>query len=184
MIFSLGVFAMELTDVLDKESWKELEQEIYDRSGMRPRIYDINGMGITGDGVFGNKLCAEIQSIPKAQTFICAVAHNNLAMIAKNTRNPVIEECDAGMIKIVVPIFVSDEFVGAAGGCGKVLEDGEVDTFMVNRASEIPEERVEELTTTVGITNQADMEALADFIAQRITEIVEDFQQKNGLISC
>lgn len=171
---------MELTDIMDKEGWKELEQEIFDRSGLRPRVYDINGMGITGKGVYGNELCAEIQSIPKAQTFICAVAHNNMAAMAKNTRKPVVEECDAGMLKIVVPVFVGDEFVGAAGGCGKVFEGGEVDTFMVNRASEIPEDKVKDLARTVGTAKRQEMEALADFIAQRISDIVGSYEKDNG----
>ena len=171
---------MELTDILDKEGWKELEQEIFDRSGLRPRVYDINGMGITGKGIYGNELCAEIQSIPKAQTFICAVAHNNMAVIARNTRAPVIEECDAGMVKVVVPIFIGDELIGAAGGCGKVLEDEEVDAFLVNQASELPEERVAELSKTVGTTTRKDMEELAEFIAERISGIIRDYEKNNG----
>jgi len=169
---------MELTDILDKDGWLKLEQDIYERSGMRTRVYNVEGIGVTGEGGFCNKLCEEIQSVPKAQTFICAVAHNNLAMMARNSREPVIEECDAGLVKIVVPIFVGDEFVGAAGGCGKLLEDGEVDTFMVNRASDIPEERVEELSRTVETTRRGDVEDLADYIAGRIVEIVAEHEKR------
>lgn len=169
---------MELTDILDKDGWLKLEQDIYERSGMRTRVYNVEGIGVTGEGGFCNKLCEEIQSVPKAQTFICAVAHNNLAMMARNSQEPVIEECDAGLVKIVVPIFVGDEFVGAAGGCGKLLEDGEVDTFMVNRASDIPEERVEELSRTVETTRRGDVEDLADYIAGRIVEIVAEHEKR------
>jgi ligand-binding sensor protein len=103
-----------------------------------------------------------------------------MATVARNTRKPVIEECDAGMLKIVAPIFVGDELVGTAGGCGKIFEGGEVETFMVNRASDIPEDKVEELARTVGTAKRRDMEELADFIARRISEIVGAYEKNKG----
>jgi ligand-binding sensor protein len=164
---------MELTDVLPVEDWAELEQEIYERSGMRPRVYNVDGVGITDQSMYGNALCAKIQSIPKAQTFICAVAHNNMAVMARNSREPVVEECDAGLIKVVVPIFVEDEFIGAAGACGKVDEEGEADVFMINRSAEIPEEEIEELAGDVPSTTREAMEELAAFIRTRLAEMIQ-----------
>lgn len=164
---------MELTDLLPVEDWARLEREIYERSGMRPRVYDTGGVGITDQSIYGNSLCAKIQSIPKAQTFICAVAHNNLAAMAKNQRKPVVEECDAGMIKVVVPIFAGEEFVGAAGACGKLVEEGEVDAFMINRSTGISEEEIEELAGDVESTTRIEMEDLAAFIEKRLNEMVQ-----------
>jgi ligand-binding sensor protein len=161
---------MKLTDVLPVEEWAELEREIYESSGMRPRVYDVEGVGVTEQSVFGNELCARIQSIPKAQTFICAVAHNNMAVMAKNTGEPVVEECDAGMVKIVVPIFVDGEFIGAAGACGKLADGEEVDAFMVNRSSDIPEEEVEALASNVPSAPRSEMEDLAEFVRGRLDE--------------
>jgi len=168
---------MKLTDISPKETWAELENEIWERFGMRPRVYDTEGVGFTDVSFFGNDLCKMIQSTPKAQTFICAVAHNNMATMARNTRQPVIEECDAGLIKVVVPIFVKDEFVGAAGACGKLVEDGEVDAFMVNRSSDVPEDRVEELAKTVPSTTRKEMEELARFVSERVEKIIKDYEQ-------
>lgn len=161
---------MELTDVLPVEDWAELEREIYGKTGMRPRVYDVEGVGVTDQSMYGNKLCARIQSIPKAQTFICAVAHNNMAVMARNTRGPVVEECDAGLSKIVVPIFAGDEFIGAAGACGKLVEDGEVDAFMINRSSGIPEEEVEELAAEVPSVTRSEVESFAAFIQERLDD--------------
>jgi ligand-binding sensor protein len=161
---------MKLTDVLPVKDCVELEKEIHEASGMRPRVYDVEGVGVTDESVFGNELCARIQSIPKAQTFICAVAHNNMAAMAKNRGEPVVEECDAGMVKIVVPIFVDGEFIGAAGACGKLAEGEEVDAFMVNRSSGIPEEEVEALAAAVPSAPRSEMEALAALIQERLKE--------------
>ena len=163
---------MQLTDILPLEDWAELEREIHERSGMRPRVYDVDGMGITGQIIYGNPLCARIQTTPKAQTFICAVAHNNLAAMARNSRQPVVEECDAGLIKVVVPIFVGQEFVGAAGACGKLAEEGEVESFMINRSADIPEEEIEELAGDIPSTTWSDMEEFASYIRKRLDEMI------------
>lgn len=161
-----------MTDIQPKERWAELEREIHRRSGMRPRIYDPGGVGITENSICGNPLCEKIQSIPKAQTFICAVAHENLAAMAKKSGEPVIEECDAGMVKIVIPIFSGDRFLGAAGCCGMIMEGGEVDAFMVNRSAGIPEEEVERLASQIETATMEEAESLAAWIAGRVSELV------------
>jgi ligand-binding sensor protein len=165
---------MELTDILPKEDWAALEREIHEISGMRPRVYDINGMGITDVSFFANDLCARIQSIPKAQTFICAVAQNNMAAMARNTREPVVEECDAGMVKVVIPIFANDEFVGTVGGCGKILDDEEVDTYMIHQSSDLPEEEIEKLAESIPVVTREEMEALAARIEARLEALIRD----------
>jgi ligand-binding sensor protein len=56
----------------------------------------------------------------------------NYAGMARQSKTPVIGECDVGFLKLVVPVFVNDEFLGSIGACGLLLEDSEVDTFIVN----------------------------------------------------
>jgi ligand-binding sensor protein len=164
---------MQLTDIQPLEKWARLEQAIRARSGLRARVYDINGVGITDPSAHANALCPEIRSTAKGLTFICAVAHQNLAAMAQNTRKPVVEECDAGLIKIVVPIFCGDEFVGAAGGCGLLMADGEVDEFMINKTTDLPEARIAELVEGIATIAADEVDALTDFIAQAIRELVE-----------
>ena len=105
---------MKLTDLQPLEKWIELEDAIHHRSGMRASVYDIDGVGITGQSQHANDLCPAIRATGKGQTYICAVAHQNMAAMSQNGRSPVIEECDAGMVKIVVPIFAGDEFINIA----------------------------------------------------------------------
>ena len=164
---------MKLTDLQPLETWIELEEAIHRRSGMRASIYDVDGIGITGQSRQANDLCREIRATGKGQTYICAVAHQNMAAMAQNERSPVIEECDAGLLKIVVPIFCGDEFVGAAGGCGLLLEDGEVDDFMINKTTDLPEEKIRRLADGVGAMTQAQAEDLAAFIAGEVGRLTE-----------
>ncbi len=157
---------MELTDVLPIEEWIEFEDDIRRRSGLMASIYNVDGIRITGRRNWPNRLCPAIKATDKGQAFICAVAHMNLAIIARNTRAPVIEECDAGLLKLVVPIFVGDRFLGAFGGCGMLLEDGEIDSFMINKTTGIPEEEIEKLSVDIPTIGREEVQALAGYIQQ------------------
>ncbi len=165
---------MKLTDLQPLEKWVALEETIRRRSGMRASIYDVDGIGITGKSRQANDLCPAIRATGKGQTYICAVAHQNMAAMAQNSRSPIIEECDAGLLKIVVPIFFQGEFIGAAGGCGRLLEDGEIDDFMINKTTELAEEEIAERAGSVSTISRTEAEGLAAFIADEIDRMIHE----------
>ena len=140
---------MELTDLLPVEEWMKLEKEIHARYGLDTNVFNTDGIRITPYKSWVNRICPEIKATDKGQSFICAVAHMNLAVMARNSGQAVVEECDAGIVKIVVPVFVADNFIGAVGACGKCLEEGEVDAFLVNKITDIEEEKVESLARDI-----------------------------------
>jgi ligand-binding sensor protein len=164
---------MKLTDIAPLERWMELENDINIRSGMDANVFDIKGYRISPQKHWVNTLCPAIKDTDKGQSFICAPAHMNIAAQAMRSREPVIEECDAGMIKLVVPIFVEDEFVGAVGACGLKFEDSEIDAFLVNKMTEIDEEKVETLATTVPSIARVKAAELAGYIQDRLSVILE-----------
>lgn len=162
---------MELTDLLPLEKWAELENEIHEHSGLESNIFNTEGIRITDNKVWVNRLCPAIKATDKGQAFICAVAHMNLANQAKEESKPVIEECDAGLMKIVVPIVVDNQFVGAVGACGLLAEGSEVDSFLINKMTDIDEEEVEALCEDLSIIKKGKAEEVAQFIWEKIREI-------------
>jgi len=80
------------------------------------------------------------------------------------------------LIKIVVPIFAGDEFIGAAGGCGLLMEDGEVDDFMINKTTDIEEEKIAALAESVATVTQHEAERLAAYIAGEIDRVIKRYQ--------
>jgi ligand-binding sensor protein len=142
---------MKLTDIAPLDTWLELEQQINERSGLNASVFNVDGVRITNFKRWANKLCPVIKADEKGQNYICAVAHQSIAAEAQHSRQPVIAECDAGLMKMVVPIFINDEFLGVAGGCGYVLGDGEVDTFMVNKTIGLAEEKLKNLSDDVPV---------------------------------
>lgn len=163
---------MKLTDLAPMARWVALEQEINARSGLDANVFDPKGYRISEIKNWANRLCPEIKATDKGQSFICAPAHMNIAAMAMKQRRPVIEECDAGMVKLVVPVFLDDAFVGAVGACGMLLDDGEVDGFLVNKMTDIEEEKIERLSAGLPSISAARAEALARWIAAQVEQIV------------
>jgi ligand-binding sensor protein len=167
---------MELTDLLPVEEWMKLEKDIHEQYGLDTNVFNTSGIRITPNKAWVNRLCPEIKATDKGQSFICAVAHMNLAIMARNSREAVVEECDAGIVKIVVPIYIGDDFVGAVGACGKCLDDGEVDTFLVNKVTDIEEEKVESLIQDIGHISTESTRELIIYVEERLQDIIQQYQ--------
>jgi len=164
---------MKLTDIAPLERWMELENDINARSGMDANVFDTKGYRISPQKHWANELCPAIKDTDKGQSFICAPAHMNLAAQAARAGETVIEECDAGMIKLVVPIVADGEFIGAVGACGMRFEDSEVDAFLVNKMTDIDEDRVEFLAAGVPTITREAAEELGRYIRKRVEAILD-----------
>ena len=167
---------MKLTDIAPQEKWVELESQINQRSGLDANLFNIEGYRISDCKNWANKLCPEIKATDKGQSFICAPAHMNIAHQAMKTRKAVIEECDAGLAKIVVPVFVDEEFVGAVGACGFLLDDGEVDSFLVNKMTDIEEEKIESLSQGIPSITSEKAESITQYISAQVDRMIADYR--------
>ena len=163
---------MKLTEIAPLERWTELENDINARSGMDANVFDTRGYRISPQKHWANELCPAIKDTDKGQSFICAPAHMNLAAQAARGGETVIEECDAGMIKLVVPIFVDGEFIGAVGACGMRFEDSEIDSFLVNKMTDIDEGQVESLAANVPAIAREKAEELGRYIRKEVEAIL------------
>ncbi len=165
---------MELTDLLPLEKWTQIENEIHEHSGLESNVFNTDGIRITDNKVWVNRLCPAIKATDKGQSFICAVAHMNMANQAKDEKRPVIEECDAGLMKIVVPIFVDGNYIGAVGACGLLPAGGEVDAFLVNKMTDIEEANIEALCEDLAVIEKNSAEEVAQFIWEKIESVVSE----------
>jgi ligand-binding sensor protein len=163
---------MNLTDIAPLEHWMALENEIHARFAIDANVFDPKGYRITPQKHWVNRLCPAVKDTDKGQSFICAPAHMNIAAIARRTRAAVVEECDAGMLKLVVPIYRGEEFIGAIGACGVRFEDSEIDSFLVHKMTGIEAETVETLATNVPVIPRERAEALSRFVQGRLEAIL------------
>jgi len=164
---------MKLTDIAPLEKWVKLEKDIHRKTGLDVNVFDIKGYRISDFKNWANKLCPEIKATDKGQSFICAPAHMNIAAQAMRTKQAAVEECDAGLIKLVVPILTNgDEFVGAVAACGFLLDDGEVDSFLINKMTDIDEEKVAKLSDGIPSITTVKAESLSKYIEEQLHKIV------------
>ena len=169
---------MQLTDIAPLKIWIELEQKINARSGLNASVFDVDGVRITDFKRWANKLRPVIKADEKGQDYICAVAHQNIAAQSQRYRKAVVAECDAGLMKLVVPIFLNGEFLGVAGGCGYIAEDGEVDMFMISKTTGIPEEKLKDLSDDIPVMTSEQAESHTRFIQVEIDQIIKKYENR------
>lgn len=171
---------LQLTDLLPVDKWIELSKEITEKFGLQAVTFDKDANALHKPPVWVNKLCPLIKGDKEGGAFICAQSHLAMANKAKAERKPVVEECNAGFVKVVVPIFVDDEFLGVTGGCGLASDDGEVDAFFVAKTLHRNEEEVSDLLSGMKTVSPLKLQELVDYIQLRVKQIVQDFGRKGG----
>ena len=167
---------MKLVDIMPIEKWIAIEKEIQSRSGLNAAVYDVNGLRITDFIKWANRLCPSLRATEKGQKFICAVAHQNIAARAAKTGETIIAECDAGLMKFVVPIFAGDKFLGTAGGCGLLKSRGQVDAYLVHRTTDMKEEDVRNLAEDIEKIPQDRLVDVVAFVEKKVVESIQEFE--------
>jgi ligand-binding sensor protein len=167
---------MKLVDMMPVERWVEIERDINKRSGFNAAVYDAQGMRITDFKQWANRLCPAIRETDKGLQSICSVAHQNVAAQVVKARETVIDECDAGLMKFAVPIFVDDEFMGVAGGCGKLRGGGRVDAYLVHRTTDLDEKIVDDLAFDIDTITEESLESVINYVEKTVDDIIEEFR--------
>jgi len=168
---------VKLSDLLPIEKWAELEEEVYRRFGLDASVYRLTGVSLTEYKQWVNPLCPVIKGNKKGLSFICAVVNQYMAQEVSQTRKPMITECDAGLSRIAIPIFVGDAFIGTFGACGKLLDENEVESFLISKTTGIDSEKIESLSSDVGRMTTEEAENAARWMETRIQEIVDAFEK-------
>ena len=167
---------MKLTDITPLENWVALEKEINKRSGLNAAVFDENGFRITSFQKWANQLCPVVKGTPKGQQFICSVAHQNIAAKTLKTRKTVVDECDAGLMKFAVPIFIDDEFLGVAGGCGLMRNHQKVDAYLIHRTTDIDGDAVESLSEDIESISDERLASVIAYVEKLVAEIIKQYK--------
>ncbi|MGE4505959.1 MAG: PocR ligand-binding domain-containing protein [Desulfovibrionaceae bacterium] len=174
------------TDLLPAARWEELEREVAERFGLSASVTDNQGARVTTFDNFCNDLCRRIKTDPKGLTAICALAGQYFAGEVASSGGPVMEECDAGMTKIAVPIYVGGsrggnaggnargEVAGNVGGCGVLVDDGEPDDFMIAKSLGVDEAELAGCMATVPRITRARAEEIRAWLEERVARMLAE----------
>ncbi|MBF0480849.1 MAG: PocR ligand-binding domain-containing protein [Desulfovibrionaceae bacterium] len=171
---------MEMTDICPATAWAALEEDIHRRFGLNARIYDSKGFSFTGHVTWGNRLCPAVKASPQAVSAICSLAQTAMAAQARDSRAAVIDQCDAGLYKICVPVFAGDDFVGVAGGCGALPQDGEIESFLLEKSAGLSEDQTAELSLDVPVMDEAAAAEAAKYIEERVAALLDAYRAKQN----
>ena len=174
---------MELVDILPIEEWIEIEKQINSISGLNAAVYNTNGVRITDFKKWANQLCPALRETEKGQKFICAVAHQNIAAQAIKTGKTVVDECDAGLMKFAVPIFVGGEFLGVVGGCGLLRNQGQIDAYLVHRTTGMAQKTIEELSEGIETVVHDRLLSVIDYVEDKVAQITDASRAKAQALS-
>jgi ligand-binding sensor protein len=162
---------MKLIDIAPVAVWQSLAQEIYDKFGFNGSIVDRDGVVAHPPAGWANKVCPAIKGSDDSRV-VCSSAQMAMAETARTTKEAVIRKCDVGFTKFVIPIFVNNEFLGTAGGCGILVEDDKLDEFYISKLLHIEEEEVKQLVATVKTSSRDTLKTAVEFVQNRLTELV------------
>lgn len=164
---------MKLTELVPIEKWEALEKALNKRSGLNVCVYDTEGFRITSFAAWANDLCPAIKSSPQGASAICALANQHVTSQSKKTGQPVIIECDAGLVKFAIPIFRDNDFLGIVGGCGHRLPDSEVDTFLVHKTINRDLEELDAMAANVKTISSEEINEHIKFFQNELSSLLK-----------
>jgi ligand-binding sensor protein len=159
------------TDLQPVEVWETLELELHERSAMTAVVFDANNERVTATETWANRLCPLIKGNPDSASQVCAIAQQSMLAAALHTGAPIVDECDAGMVKIVVPIVVGNEVAGSVSVCGRVEGGGELERDYVAEATDADPGEIDRLASTVRTLSREEADDLARWMQGRVAEL-------------
>ncbi|MFC1834510.1 PocR ligand-binding domain-containing protein [Thermodesulfobacteriota bacterium] len=128
-------------DIKSEEEWKEIVDRFAGDVKMTACLTDESGNQLfcCGDRF---PLCASVRGDKEALTFICAQTNTAMLAVVGKRLQPEVDLCEAGLIRIVVPIVRNDTLIGQVTACGLASHDDEPDAFLVSKQLDISEEKV------------------------------------------
>lgn len=160
---------MHLTDLIATEDLRKLQEELAERYGLNADVMDADGKRLLGT-TWSNNLCRAIRDDKKGFSAICMPAGQMFTHLM-HQGGPFTEECDAGMMRVSVPIVADGNVIGAIGGCGMVPPDGEADSFAIGMMSDMDESAAENLAAQLRPAPQGRGEEIQAFIQKRVKEL-------------
>lgn len=140
--------AQALSGIMPDEKWMGILKELSRELGMAASLVDANGNILMHVGDYTD-VCIRVRRRPESISFVCGQTSQALMKQAEKTRRPVVEPCQIGLCKLVIPLFKRGEFLGAIAACSRALSGEELDPFMVARELGISEEEASEILSSI-----------------------------------
>lgn len=161
---------MELFTLCKSEQWQEILEKLSQKSKLVMSLTDPGGkIFLTSSGV-RNPLCTEIRNKPEALKFICSQTNTAMTQMVSRTKEPVVETCEGGMLRVAVPVLFEGEILGQITGCGVLDNPDEIDAFYLSKQTGLEESVINEMIKDIEI-------CLEETVASFSNEILDELQK-------
>lgn len=158
---------LSVYDLKSRETWQELLDEMQSALGMPTALLDSKNIILQASGE-RNELCREIRSRKKALPVICGQSQQFMAKMARTQKSAVVEICEAGMAKLVVPVFRDQNFLGFITACGCMLPETEIEKYFIEKATGIVGDAIDEMAEKVPFVQKEKLQKFAEDLFCRL----------------
>ncbi|MBW2195786.1 MAG: PocR ligand-binding domain-containing protein [Deltaproteobacteria bacterium] len=152
---------MTLLDLKSKEEWGEIVARFAQEAKMTACLTDDTG-GKPQCYFDRYPLCGAIRDDQESTTFICSQTNTVMLAMVKKTMEPEIDICEAGLVRLVVPILRNGRLIGQVFACGLASEQEDLNSFLIAKQLNVPEEKVLELAKSTPFGSEEKLKQLAD----------------------
>ncbi len=146
--------------LLPQESWAQLLRELSQELGMVATLVDSRGNILVHVGDYTD-VCIRVRNRPESLTFVCGQTSQALMKQAEKIRQPVVDLCQIGLCKMIIPLYQGDVILGAVAACSRALAGEDLDAFMVAQELGISEKEAEELLGSAPRIEEEDLRGAA-----------------------
>ncbi len=156
-------------EIKTEEEWTALLERFARETNMTACLTDEAGgmLQCRGDRY---PLCTAIRDDKETLTFVCSQTSTAMLAVVRKTLKPAVDACEAGLLRVVVPLVRQGRLVGQVTACGVAAADEEPDTFLIAKQLGLDEDRVAELAQSTPIGSEEDLEDLARTLFDELNE--------------
>jgi ligand-binding sensor protein len=156
-------------EIMSAEQWDELLEELASDSLMATALMDTEGSILRSHGR-RSALCKLIRDSDEARMSVCSQTSQAMLELVRVSLTPVIEECEAGMLRLVIPVVRDGILVFQVAACGRLAHDGEIETFLVSKLLDMEEADVTDLSRSVTLVARRYLQELGERFFLRLNE--------------
>ncbi len=155
-------------DIMSEAEWGALLEEMVGETLMASMLTDDQGAMLLSRGE-RYPLCDRIRSDSSSLAAICSQTNRAMLAVVRSTLTPVVEECEAGMVRIVIPVVHDGQLVGQVTACGRVAMGSSVETFLVAQTLGMQEADVVDLASHIPAVTLGDAQVIAQRFHARLS---------------
>lgn len=168
-------------DPMSRREWYAFGRELNERTGLNACIFGAGGARVTAACNWSSLLCPVILADRRSAQAVCRMPQEVHGALAGRWGRTAVDECRAGLVRILLPVFADDEYRGLVGCCGVLMEGSEVDVDFVAAATGLSPEAVTSLSESIPRISEEQAGAIACDLEVKVASVIARVKEARGV---